>query len=95
MLSQPGVESFQGVTVHRHPYVFPWLGLSADDRQLMTTQVESIHRDFRNAVNAKRPQVPTDAMEGQTFYGAAALSTGLADDLVVSIDAAIGALVSR
>ncbi|MDX6765631.1 MAG: glycosyltransferase family 4 protein [Candidatus Methylacidiphilales bacterium] len=33
MLSQPGVEIRDTVQIHRHRYLFPWLGLSADDKQ--------------------------------------------------------------
>jgi glycosyltransferase involved in cell wall biosynthesis len=32
MLSHPGTETLRGVSVHRHRYVFPWFGLSSEDK---------------------------------------------------------------
>lgn len=35
MFARPGMESFQGVEVHRFPYTLPWLGLSAEQRHAL------------------------------------------------------------
>lgn len=35
MFAEPGVETFQGVEVHRFPYVLPWFGLSAEQRHAL------------------------------------------------------------
>ena len=66
-------------------------GTSATDEQIANLQaeVDSIHADFRSAVQMKRTQVSMDSMEGQCFSGRQAAGLGLVTGLADSFKAAL------
>lgn len=61
-----------------------WKPLSDDERAHFQQMVGQIGTMFRGAVNTKRPDVSTDTMQGQAFFGSSSLQTGLVDALVSS-----------
>jgi signal peptide peptidase SppA len=66
-------------------------GTSLNEAQIQNLQasVETIHQDFKAAVNAKRKMVQADSMEGQTFSGKQAASNGLVGALADSFSEAL------
>ena len=58
-----------------------WKPLTDDERAHFQQTVSQIGEMFRQAVNAKRPDVERATMEGQAFFGKAALEAGLIDAL--------------
>lgn len=68
-------------------------GTSLDAAQIdnLQSSVDSIHADFKAAVNMRRKMVQADAMEGQVFSGKQAagkgLVTGLADNFTSALRA--------
>jgi len=66
-------------------------GTSLDESQLANLQesVDTIHAEFKAAVNMKRKMVKADAMEGQTFSGKQAAAQGLVTGLADSFSKAI------
>lgn len=68
--------------------------LTDEERAMIQANVDGIHAAFRANVNAMRPQVTLDSMEGQCFTGQAALDAGLADMLTdYSLDEYIASLL--
>lgn len=67
----------------------PWKPLTEDERAHLQAQVNQIGSLFRSAVNAKRPGVSMDTMQGQSFFGEAALTAGLVDAIVPDLSAAL------
>jgi ClpP class serine protease len=63
--------------------------LSEDQIANLQESVDSIHADFKAAVNMKRKMVRAEAMEGQTFSGKQAAAQGLVTGLADSFDAAL------
>jgi len=63
--------------------------LNADQIENLQASVDTIHADFKAAVNMKRKMVQADAMEGQTFSGKQAsqigMVTGLADSFTEAL----------
>jgi signal peptide peptidase SppA len=66
-------------------------GTSLDEGQLGNLQegVDTIHAEFKEAVNMKRKMVKADAMEGQTFSGKQAAAQGLVTGLADSFNDAL------
>ena len=66
-------------------------GTSLDEGQLANLQesVDTIHAEFKAAVNMKRKMVKAEAMEGQTFSGKQAAAQGLVTGLADSFSAAL------
>ena len=66
-------------------------GTSLDEGQLANLQesVDTIHAEFKSAVNMKRKMVKAEAMEGQTFSGKQAAAQGLVTGLADSFSAAL------
>ncbi len=59
----------------------PGVPLTDDQRELLQRSVNDIFEDFRDTVLNQRPDVPADAMEGQTFRADEALELGLIDQI--------------
>jgi len=66
-----------------------WKPLTDDERAHFQDMVNQIGASFRTAVTAKRPNVSTETMQGQAFFGAAGLSANLVDAFVSDRAAAI------
>lgn len=66
-------------------------GTSLDEGQMANLQesVDTIHADFKAAVNMKRKLVKAEAMEGQIFSGKQAAAQGLVTGLADSFNAAL------
>jgi len=66
-------------------------GTSLDENQLGNLQasVDTIHAEFKDAVNMKRKMVKAEAMEGQTFSGKQAAQQGLVTGLADSFNDAL------
>lgn len=66
-------------------------GTSLNEDQMANLQesVDTIHAEFKAAVNMKRKMVKAEAMEGQTFSGKQAAQQGLVTGLADSFNAAL------
>jgi signal peptide peptidase SppA len=66
-------------------------GTSLDEGQMGNLQdgVDTIHAEFKEAVNMKRKMVKAEAMEGQTFSGKQAAAQGLVTGLADSFNDAL------
>jgi signal peptide peptidase SppA len=66
-------------------------GTSLDENQMGNLQegVDTIHAEFKQAVNMKRKMVKAEAMEGQVFSGKQAAAQGLVTGLADSFSAAL------
>jgi len=64
----------------------PFKKLEDEERELFQRQVDRLNASFVDAVSSGRPEVPREAMEGQTFLGTEALEVGLADGLALGLD---------
>jgi len=66
-------------------------GTSLDEGQIGNLQegVDTIHAEFKEAVNMKRKMVKAEAMEGQTFSGKQAAAQGLVTGLADSFNEAL------
>lgn len=66
-------------------------GTSLDEDQMGNLQasVDTIHGEFKEAVNMKRKMVKAEAMEGQTFSGKQAAAQGLVTGLADSFNDAL------
>lgn len=66
-------------------------GTSLDEDQMSNLQasVDTIHAEFKEAVNMKRKMVKAEAMEGQTFSGKQAAAQGLVTGLADSFNDAL------
>jgi len=66
-------------------------GTSLDEGQMANLQesVDTIHADFKAAVNMKRKMVKAESMEGQTFSGKQAAQQGLVTGLADSFNDAL------
>jgi signal peptide peptidase SppA len=66
-------------------------GTSLDEGQLGNLQagVDTIHAEFKEAVNMKRKMVKAESMEGQTFSGKQAAAQGLVTGLADSFNDAL------
>lgn len=66
-------------------------GTSLDENQMSNLQasVDTIHAEFKEAVNMKRKMVKAEAMEGQTFSGKQAAAQGLVTGLADSFNEAL------
>jgi signal peptide peptidase SppA len=67
----------------------PFKALTDDERSMFQAEVDKIGAMFRAAVNAKRPDVSIDTMQGQSFFGDNALDAGLVDGIVSGLGAAL------
>lgn len=67
-----------------------WKTLTDDERAHLQAQVDQIGATFRAAVNAKRPQVSDETMQGQSFFGDRNADEGLTDGIVSGLDEALG-----
>jgi signal peptide peptidase SppA len=63
--------------------------LNEDQIQNLQASVETIHAEFKEAVNMKRKMVKAEAMEGQTFSGKQAAAQGLVTGLADSFNDAL------
>ena len=63
--------------------------LNADQIENLQASVDTIHTEFKDAVNMKRKLVKAEAMEGQTFSGKQAAAQGLVTGLADSFNAAL------
>jgi signal peptide peptidase SppA len=66
-------------------------GTSLDENQMANLQegVDTIHAEFKQAVNMKRKMVEAEAMEGQVFSGKQAAAQGLVTGLADSFNDAL------
>jgi signal peptide peptidase SppA len=66
-------------------------GTTLDEGQMANLQegVDTIHAEFKEAVNMKRKMVKAEAMEGQTFSGKQAAAQGLVTGLADSFSEAL------
>ncbi len=55
--------------------------LTPEERAIYQATSDEIYAEFTSTVNAKRPLVASETMQGQCFRGAKALAAGLADEL--------------
>lgn len=60
--------------------------LTEEEIQILTDDVQKQHEMFRNVIKARRPSASSDAMEGLSYSGQDAISHGLADVLVDSLE---------
>lgn len=67
----------------------PWKPLSESERASIQDRINQIGAMFRGAVTAKRPQIESSTMQGQSFLGPKALEVGLIDALVGDLEEAI------
>lgn len=67
----------------------PGLPLSDEDKAMVQAEVDELYSEFKATVNAKRPQVSDESMQGQMFRGQKAVEAGLADMLVSGIGEAV------
>ena len=63
--------------------------LNEDQIQNLQASVETIHTEFKEAVNMKRKMVKAEAMEGQVFSGKQAAAQGLVTGLADSFNDAL------
>jgi len=63
--------------------------LNADQIENLQASVDTIHTEFKDAVNMKRKLVKAEAMEGQVFSGKQAAAQGLVTGLADSFNAAL------
>ena len=63
--------------------------LNADQIENLQASVDTIHGEFKAAVNMKRKMVKAEAMEGQTFSGKQAAAQGLVTGLADSFSEAL------
>ena len=63
--------------------------LNADQIENLQASVDTIHAEFKDAVNMKRKLVKAEAMEGQVFSGKQAATQGLVTGLADSFNAAL------
>lgn len=63
----------------------PWKALTKEEGAMIQAGVDKIYGQFKDAVNNRR-QVADEFMQGQIFDGEEAISAGLVDGLVDSID---------
>jgi len=63
--------------------------LTADQVENLQASVDTIHADFKAAVQMKRKMVKADTMEGQTFNGKQAAQVGLVTGLADTFNAAL------
>ena len=66
-----------------------WKPMTDEERAILQARVDSIHRDFKDAVLNRR-EVDEQQMEGQIFNGEEAARIGLIDGLVEGIDELFG-----
>ena len=66
-----------------------WKPLNDDERAHFQQMVNQIGNMFRSAVTAKRPDLSTDTMQGQAFFGQAGLEAKLVDAFVSDRAAAL------
>jgi protease-4 len=69
----------------------PFKPLTDDERVLLQERTNKIYDMFTSAVQAKRPQVSIETMQGQTFFGDENVAVGLSDGIVNSLDDALRA----
>lgn len=67
----------------------PFKPLTDDERAMFQAEVLKIGAMFRETVSAKRPDVSTETMQGQSFFGDSALEVGLVDAIVSDLGAAL------
>lgn len=66
--------------------------LSTDEKAMIQAGVDKTYSDFVSYVNAKRPQVQSETMQGQMFDAEDAVKNGLADGIVNELDSLIAYL---
>jgi signal peptide peptidase SppA len=72
-----------------------WKKLEDDEREKLQAGVIALHVQFKAAVNAKRPQVAADSMEGQWMTGEEGMELGLVDELTgATLDEYVSALLT-
>lgn len=64
----------------------PGTSLSDEQREDIQSRIQHIGGMFKAYVTKRRPQVAKESMQGQWFYGDAALANGLVDDLAPSLE---------
>jgi len=67
----------------------PGVPLSDEERALMQASVDKVYTNFTAYVNAKRPAVTSDSMQGQMFDSDEALKAGLIDGVINDVNALI------
>lgn len=65
--------------------------LTPEQRGLIQSHVDKLASRFKASILAERPEIPAEAMEGQTFMADEALDNGMADDIGGGIDDAVEA----
>jgi protease-4 len=69
--------------------------MTPDERQMLQTNVDRIHTDFKAAITATR-EVPASAMEGQWYPASEAIEYGVVDELTpLSLDEYVSALLTN
>lgn len=67
--------------------LMPGIPLTDDQRDLLQTEVMQLANEFKAHVTANRGDIDPETMEGQTFWGLAAQSVGLIDEVGLFEDA--------
>lgn len=62
------------------------------ERAWFQAQIDQLNAGFVGAVQTARPAIPREALEGQTYIGAAALDVSLADSLALGLDEVLAAI---
>jgi signal peptide peptidase SppA len=67
----------------------PFQPLMQEERNMFQAEVDKIGAMFRTAVSAKRSDVSSATMQGQSFFGDEALRAGLCDAIVADLSEAL------
>ncbi|SRR6266540_384364 len=67
----------------------PFKPLTDEERAMFQEEVDRIGEMFREAVSSKRPNVSNDVMQGQSFFGSAALDANLIDAVLPDLATAL------
>jgi signal peptide peptidase SppA len=67
----------------------PFKKLTKEERAMFQAEVDHIGEMFRAAVTSKRPDVSDETMQGQSFFGGAALGVGLVDAILPDLSSAL------
>lgn len=73
----------------------PGQSLSNDERTLLQASVDKSYAQFTGYVNATRPTVSSETMQGQMFDADDAITNGLADGIINELDDLISYLNSK
>lgn len=70
----------------------PGAPISAEAVAALQTEIDTIYAMFTADVTSCRPHVGAEAMQGQTFFGAAAVTANLCDSVIPDLDTLLGSV---